>query len=233
VRPRHPDTLFQFIASLAPGTLHARDFATGSGQAAVSLASHFERVSSSDSSSEQIAHAIPCENVTCSIQPAESTNYANSSFDAMCVAQALHWFDQTLFFADVKRVLKPDRVFAARGCDWFNVSPAFDTAFANVALRIIEHDWAPQNAILWNGCRDIEMPFESIETPQLSIRITWNLYQLLAYVHTWPATRRYIARTGSDLMEAAAAALVSDCGPPKMTRDISMPLHFIAGKHLM
>jgi SAM-dependent methyltransferase len=176
VGPRHPDTLFQFIASLAPGTLHARDFATGSGQASVSLASHFECVSSSDSSPEQIAHAIPCENVTCSIQPAESTNYANSSFDAVCVAQALHWFDQTLFFAEVKRVLKPDRVFAARGCDWFNVSPAFDAAFANVALRVIEHDWAPQNAILWNGCRDIEMPFESIETPQLSIRITWNLY---------------------------------------------------------
>ncbi len=231
-RPRYPDALYQFISSHAPDTHHAWDCATGNGQAAVSLARHFKRVSASDPSPEQIAHAIPCKNIIYSVQPAESTNYANASFDAVCIAQALHWFDQALFFVEAKRVLKPGGVFAAWGYDWFNVSPAFDENFENVILQVIEQDWTPQNAILWNGYRDIAMPFKSIETPELSIRVTWNLCQLLAYVHTWSATRRYMARTGSNFLEAAADALVSDWGPPETTRNISMPLHFIAGKYL-
>jgi ubiquinone/menaquinone biosynthesis C-methylase UbiE len=47
------------------------------------------------------------------VQSAESTTFIDESFDAVCVAQALHWFDYELFWPEVQRVLKPSGVFAA------------------------------------------------------------------------------------------------------------------------
>jgi ubiquinone/menaquinone biosynthesis C-methylase UbiE len=65
----------------------------GNGQAAIDLSSYFEEVKATDVSASLIANAPNGERVRFSVQPAESINYKNSSFDAVCVAQALHWFD--------------------------------------------------------------------------------------------------------------------------------------------
>ena len=230
-RPGYPDALFMFIASHSPGTQSAWDCATGNGQAALSLARHFDSVAASDPSPEQIAQAIPRGGVTYSVQPAESTNFADASFDAVCVAQALHWFDLPVFFDEVRRVLKPQGIFAAWGYDRLSVSPAFDETFKRVILRVIKQDWAPQNAILWDGYENIQMPFTPIETPELSIEVNWNLRQLLAYVHTWSATRRYMERTGNEFLNTAESALELEWGEPESKKNIQMPLHCIAGRH--
>jgi SAM-dependent methyltransferase len=229
-RPVYPDELFHFVASVAPSTQRAWDCGTGNGQAAVGLARHFESVHASDPSPEQITNAIACEGVIYSIQPAESTTFADSFFDAVCVSQALHWFDLPLFFQEAKRVLRSNGVFAAWGYDWFSVSPEFDEAFDRVILQEIKQDWAPQNAILWNGYKDIDLPFAPIETPRLVIRVHWTLYQLLAYVHTWSAVRRCIARIGTGPFLDAESALASHWGLPESARAIVMPLHMLAGR---
>jgi hypothetical protein len=52
-------------------------------------------------------HAIAAPSVHYSVQPAEATTFASASFDAVCVAQALHWFDIERFYAEVRRVLRP------------------------------------------------------------------------------------------------------------------------------
>jgi SAM-dependent methyltransferase len=229
-RPGYPDALFQFIASNAPSTQSAWDCGTGNGQAAVSLARHFETVAASDPSPAQIKHAIPCKGVTYSVQPAESTTFPDTSFDAVCVAQALHWFELPAFFDEVKRVIKPQGIFAAWGYDWFGVSSAFDVTFERAILQVIEQDWAPQNALLWRGYRDIQIPFTRIETPELTIEVEWNLYQLLAYVYTWSATQRCMERMGNDFFTAAESALILDWGPPETEKNIHMKLYFIAGR---
>ena len=56
-RPRYPARLFSYLAAVAPGHRLAWDCGTGSGQAAVGLAEHFEQVVATDLSAEQIAHA--------------------------------------------------------------------------------------------------------------------------------------------------------------------------------
>jgi SAM-dependent methyltransferase len=229
-RPLYPDELFRFIASLAPSTQKAWDCGTGNGQAAIALARFFNSVCASDPSAQQVAHAIRYEGVEYSVQPAEATNYPDATFDAVCVAQALHWFDFSAFFQEVKRVLKPQGVFAAWGYDWLSVWPEFDVTFNQVILKVIEEDWAPQNAILWNGYKDVPMPFTPVETPELCIQASWSLYQLLAYVHTWSATRRCMARMGTDFFARAESALVAHWGSPETVRKVVMPLHFLVGR---
>lgn len=123
----------------------AWDCATGSGQAAVSLARHFERVHATDVSENQIAHALEHERVSYSVEEAENPRFADASIDLVTVAQALHWFDYKKFWPAVKRVLKPDGVFAAWGYDWFAVTPEIDGIVQSTILDHIAGYWMPQN----------------------------------------------------------------------------------------
>jgi methylase of polypeptide subunit release factors len=56
-RPGYPESLFSYLASLCAAHDLAWDCATGSGQAAVSLADSFASVIATDASAEQIASA--------------------------------------------------------------------------------------------------------------------------------------------------------------------------------
>ena len=56
-RPRYPQKLFDYLASIAPSRQVAWDCGTGNGQAAVGLASVFDRVIATDASEKQIANA--------------------------------------------------------------------------------------------------------------------------------------------------------------------------------
>jgi ubiquinone/menaquinone biosynthesis C-methylase UbiE len=222
--------LFAFIRSQAPSHHCAWDCGTGNGQAAVSLSKHFSKVLASDPSGEQIANAIPAENVYYSVQRAEQTDFANHSLEAVCVAQALHWFDFDAFFIEVRRVAAPGAIFTAWGYDWFSVSPAFDATFRASVLDVIEPYWAIQNQILWRGYADVQIPFPRIATPRFQIEAHWSLYELLAYVHSWSATRRCMSAIGSGFFESAHGELAPLWGAAESKRCISMPLHLVAGR---
>lgn len=230
-RPHYPDDLFDFVASVAPAVRSAWDCGTGNGQAAVSLARHFGAVYATDPSFEQIANAVSCKGVEYSIQKAESTSFPDANFDAVCVAQALHWFDLPTFFREAQRVMKPHGVFAAWGYTWFTVSPKFDAAFKRHILDVIAPDWAPQNALLWQGYKDVNMPFDSILAPTFRIEESWTLHQLLAYVHSWSATRRCIGRIGSSFFDQADLHLAQHWGEPGSREKVAMPIHLLVGEH--
>lgn len=229
-RPRYPDELFTFIASQSSSHNFAWDCGTGNGQAATSLSNYFSQVFASDPSTEQISHAIKKSNIHYSVQRAESTNFPDRYFDAICVAQALHWFDFTPFFSEVHRVAAPGALFVAWGYDWFSVSPDFDAAFNLTVLDVIEPYWASQNQLLWNGYIDVPFPFPRISTPKLQVHLRWNFYQLLAYVRTWSATQRCIAANGMAFFESAECILGPLWGNPETEKNISMLLHVVAGR---
>jgi SAM-dependent methyltransferase len=229
-RPTYPDALLRFIASESPAQGRAWDCATGSGQAAQGLARHFAAVEATDASAEQIANALPEPRVRYSLQPAEKTDFAAASFDAVCVAQALHWFDLDRFYAEAKRVLKPGGVIAAWGYDRHRVSPEFDAAFEAHVLAPLATYWPAQNAKLWAGYRDEAFPFVALDAPAFAIEMRWILAQLVAYAGTWSASRRYIAEAAPDFLARAARALASPWGDEER-RAVTMPLHLRCGRH--
>lgn len=229
-RPLYPDDLFAFVSSQAPSRNCAWDCGAGNGQAATSLSKHFSQVFASDPSEEQIANAVPAENVFYSVQRAEQTNFPNHGFDAICVAQALHWFQFDEFFTEVRRVATTGAILAAWGYDSFSVSSAFDNAFKLNVLDVIEPYWAPQNQLLWRGYADVPLPFARIATPAFQIEAHWNLYELLAYVHSWSATRRCMSAIGVGFFESAQRKLAPLWGAPEAKHCITMPLHMIAGR---
>jgi SAM-dependent methyltransferase len=229
-RPRYPEELFDFIASRSPACARAWDCGAGNGQAAVSLAAKFAEVCASDVSREQIAHAIATPNVRYSVQPAERTDYPARHFDAICVAQALHWFDFAPFFHEVVRVARPGALFAAWGYGWPEISPEFDGTFKTALRDVIEPWWAPQNRLLLDAYADVPFPFPRVQVPPLQIVVQWTLPQFMAYIRTWSATRRCEAEKGDEFLASAAAAVSAAWGDPDVARIISMSLVTLAGR---
>lgn len=229
-RPTYPAELFGFIASIAPARDRAWDCATGNGQAALGLAAHFHEVQATDASSRQIEHACAHPRVVYSVQPAETTDFAPSSFDAVAVAQALHWFDHAPFFREVHRVLKAGGVFVAWTYNRFSVDPEFDEALERLVLEPIRPFWAARNALSWNGYRDVPFPFAAIEPPALEIRVDWTLLQLVAFLNTWSAVRRCVETEGPAFLDRAEIELRPLWGDPDRVRRVTMPLHIRAGR---
>jgi SAM-dependent methyltransferase len=125
-RPGYPEELFAYLAKVAPSRQLAWDCGTGNGQAAIGLASVFDRVIATDASEKQIANAQPHERVEYRVAPAENSGIESGTVDLLMVAQALHWFNLDRFYAEARRALKPSGVFAASAYKLLGIEPAID-----------------------------------------------------------------------------------------------------------
>src|SRR5882672_2529390 len=70
-RPRYPEELFAWLASVSRKNALAWDAGTGNGQVAVALANHFERVIATDASAGQLAQAMPHKGVEYRNEPVD------------------------------------------------------------------------------------------------------------------------------------------------------------------
>ncbi len=231
-RPRYPEALYPYLANLCPEHIRVWDVACGSGQAAVDLAAHFNEVHATDISAEQIAHAHPHPRVRYSVQPAEKTDFPANTFDLICVAQALHWFDHERFWHEVKRVLKPNGIFAAWGYSWFSINPNVDKAFKENFLAPIQPYWAEQNQLLWNDYRDVPFPFEKVKTPNLEMVVEWDFEELFAYIQTWSAARERIREKGDEFLVRTRESVLPAWGNPSERKRIPMNFVLLVGKNM-
>ena len=100
-RPAYPGAFVAEIAALAPRRTLAWDCATGNGQAARLLASHFDRVIATDASAEQIDNAVPHSRVQYRVGREDSSGAERRSVDDVTVSTALHWLDLEIGFRDL------------------------------------------------------------------------------------------------------------------------------------
>ena len=229
-RPRYPADLFACIAAHCRAHTRAWDCACGSGQAALGLAQHFAQICATDLSAGQLAVAIKDPAVSYSVQSAEAPAFAPASFDAVCVAQALHWFDLDSFWPAVQRVLRPGGVFAAWGYAWFTVSPPVAQVIDQVLRPWLQPYWAPQNRLLWDGYRAVVWPFAPLAAPDFAITVMWTAVQLWDYIGSWSAARRCIEAEGAQTLAAVRTALLTAWGDPHTPRRVTMPLALRFGR---
>ncbi|CAA9532892.1 MAG: SAM-dependent methyltransferase [uncultured Sphingomonadaceae bacterium] len=229
-RPLYPQDLLDWIASACRNHDAAWDCATGNGQAAVALARIFQRVEATDVSAAQVAEAFAAPNVRYSAQPAESTAFADRSFDLITVAQALHWFDYELFWPEVRRVARPGALFCAWGYAWFRGDPDVENKLLGPVAKLVEPYWAAQNRILWNSYRDADTlcPFDRLEAPELRIVVDWSVDRIIAYVRTWSAYKR-AAADGLETQLEATLAEARRRLDPDTSHQLWVPLAIRAG----
>ena len=229
-RPLYPAELFVWLAQQAAAREMAWDCATGNGQAALGLADHFERVVATDASPQQVAHAMPHARVVYSVATAEASGLPDASVDLVSVAQAAHWFDLPLFYAEVRRVLRPGGLLALWGYERLRVDPCVDTVLEGFYGDRLEGCWPPERRHVETAYRELDFPFDECCTPEFAMTVMWDLNDLLGYIETWSAVRRYCTRHGRDPVPKLRDALNEVWGSPGMRKVIKWSLFMRLGR---
>lgn len=231
-RPVYPVAMFEYFASIAPSAKSAWDCATGSGQAAGELARCFDQVIATDASRQQIENAKRIENVLYSVAHAEEAPIKSESVDLITVAQALHWFDSKRFFHEAKRVLKGNGIIAVWSYNLLSVTPEIDQAINAFYKETIGPYWPPERRLVEEGYKNIAFPFTAISCPEFSMSAVWTLENLMGYLSTWSAVKRYKEQNGFNPVEAIQEELAEKWGNPADKHKITWPLTVILGKNI-
>jgi SAM-dependent methyltransferase len=224
----YPQKLFDYLGSIAPSRQLAWDCATGNGQAAVGLASVFNRVIATDASEKQIANAQSHKIVEYRVAPAENSGIGSETLDLIMVAQALHWFDLDRFYPEVRRVLKNNGVFAASAYNLLHVEPAIDEVVNRYYYEVVGPFWPPERKLV-EQFADLPFPFHKVDAPKFEMTAQWNLGHLLGYLQTWSSTQRFIAAKGGDPLDQIRKDLSAVWGDANQTRCVVWPLTLRVG----
>ena len=237
-RPRYPAELFAWLATLPIGPrpggrlqTRAWDCGTGSGQAAVALAGHFDVVVATDAAPAQLARATPHPRVAYRAALGEASGLPDGWADLVTVAQAVHWFDHGRFWPEVRRVLAPGGAVAVWTYDLARVDPAVDAVVEHYYREVVGAYWPPQRKLVEGGYRELRFPFAEVAPPALSMRAEWDLEHFHGFLGTWSAGRAWSeAHGGADPLAEIAGDLGAAWGAPARRRSVTWPLAIRAGR---
>ncbi len=229
-RPEYPDALFSWLTGLVKHHESVWDCATGSGQAAKDLTRIFDRVIATDASVQQISHAAPNAKIEYRVAQASASGLPDSFVNMVTVAQALHWLDRDSFYAEARRVMKPDGAIVV----WGYGDPIMETGRLEKIVHsfnreTVESYWMPERNTLLEGYAGLPFPFREITTPELWLEQRWTLAEFTGYMRTWSATANYVKQKGRDPVEMVEAAIAEHWGGNENRRLVRWPLHIRAG----
>lgn len=230
-RPTYPQALFQFLSELAPQRDLAWDCATGNGQAAIELCKYFKKVIASDASENQIRHKFERENIDYRVFSAEETPLDDDSIDLVTVAQAVHWFDFDKFYSEVRRVGKKSSIVAMWSYDMHKIQPEIDRISdrLNYGGDILGKFWPNEIQHVKEHYKTIPFPFKEIAAPEFKMETSWNLYQLMNYMETWSAVKKYQLEKKSDPLDLIRAKLEDIWEDPQKEKVIAWKLSIRVG----
>ena len=229
-RPRYPAQLYEFLASLCQRRELAWDCGTGSGQAALGLAAHFQRVVATDASRRQIENALPHPKVLYRVAQAEDSGLESARADLVTVAQALHWLDLSRFYPEARRVLVSGGILAAWCYNRLTVDASVDAVIGRYYEEIVGPYWPAERSLVEKGYASLPFPFDPVETPAFSMEESWVLPRLSGYLSTWSATHRFREATGRNPLEMIQDELEMAWGDPQARRSVRWPLSLRVGR---
>ncbi len=226
-RPHYPNALYEFILGEVRARSTAWDCACGNGQVAKDLAPFFDKVYATDHSANQLANAFRKDNIVYSVALAEHSGFADQYFDLITVGQALHWFDTTAFFKEVKRVMKPGGLLAVWGYSLLHVDEKIDPIMKDFYTKEVGPYWDKERRLVDEHYETIAFPFERIATPAFEFSFEWSLAELSGYLTTWSSVQKYIKANGVNPVEK----LIEQIAPHwSAKRKVSFPLFVVLGR---
>jgi len=232
-RPKYPDAMYAYLASIAPAHSLVLDCGTGNGQAAISLAEYFERVYATDASVEQIARAYPHEKVEYHVESAERVALESATVDLVTVAQAVHWFDFDNFYAEVKRVLKPNGVLAVWTYGLPGISPRIDKILSRYYSETLSGYWPERIHYVEESYHTLPFPFEEMVPPSFVMQDRWDLRQVIGFLDSWSGTQKYRKQKGKHPLEEIWNELSNDWNDEKEKQSVRWQLFFRIGKKVV
>ena len=229
-RPNYPPELFEFVSSLVRTRELAWDCATGNGQAALGLTTHFDKILATDASELQILHAQPHSQIKYIVSSAEYSPFKTQSLDAIVSATAVHWFDFNKFYKEVRRVLKPNGILAVWCYGWIHVSKEIDAVIDFFKTSVVGPYWTPERRYVDEEYKTIPFPFNEIPAPSFRMERLWNLDETLGYLNTWSSSQLYKENNGKEPTEKIRNKLQQTWGAAEEQRIITWPMFVRVGR---
>ena len=226
-RPRYPEELFSYLASISNQHQTAWDCATGTGQSAISLSEYFSTVVATDASETQIKNAEKKPGVIYQVATAENSYIENNSIDLITVAQALHWFNIDDFFKEANRVLKDRGILSVWTYNFLSVQEEIDEIILYLYDTILGAYWPEERKMIEDEYKNIQLPFKEykkFKSPSFKMSANWNLSQLIGYLCTWSATKNYQKKIGLNPVEKVYDEIADIWGDPENTVPVEWPL---------
>ncbi len=194
-RPEYPQELYDWMLESCLLRRNAWDCATGNGQVAKALAHFFDQVIASDISAQQLEHAHQADNIFYLKSRSERTDFLDSSFDLITVAQAIHWFDHSAFNKEVNRVLKSKGILAIWGYHLLRINPSVDAILDHFYHEIVGPFWAAERKLVDQRYENITIDLPLLNSRNdISISVEWNRDQLFGYLSTWSASKSFVTK---------------------------------------
>jgi SAM-dependent methyltransferase len=200
-RPSYPIEVVDHLAALAPARKRAWDAGCGSGQLSVLLAERFDRVLATDASGEQLARASPHPRVEYGESLAHESGLPDASVELASAAQAAHWFDLDLYFAEVRRVVRPGGIVALISYGMASTGSEADHVLQRFHEEVLDPRWPPERRHVEEGYRSLPFPFEPLEAPSFVMEARWTAEDFLGYLETWSTMRKLEQEEGRERID--------------------------------
>lgn len=223
-RPTYPKALFAYLASQTKQHQKAWDCATGTGQSAVVLSEYYSTVIATDASATQINNAKIMQGVSYQVATAENSGIEDNSIDLITVAQAFHWFNIEAFKKEANRVLKNNGIVSIWTYNLLSVQKEIDDQILYLYSTILDDYWPPERTMVEDGYKSIQLPFKQIVSPSFNMSAEWDLYQLIGYLNTWSATKKYQAKNGTNPVEDVYDKIADTWGDPSKKLSVTWPM---------
>jgi ubiquinone/menaquinone biosynthesis C-methylase UbiE len=224
-RPHYPQSLYDYLLVLVGkerGLLW--DCATGNGQVAHHLATHFQQVIATDASEAQIENAFSAPNIQYRVGKAHESGLPNHSTDLITVGQALHWFAQEDFYAEVQRVGKPQSYFVAWGYALCKIEPAIDVIVKELYTTVLGNYWDKERHYLDDFYKTLPFPFDELAFPTFEMTSQYDLLAFKQYLATWSSWQKYQKAHAKSPLEHLEQDLDKAWGNPTEIKTIHFPL---------
>jgi len=150
--------------------------------------------------------------------------------DLIAVAQALHWFEFDQFYKEADRVLKQDGIIAAWTYNLLTISPEIDSVIKYFYFNVVGEFWPPERKLVENGYENIPFPFYKLPSPSFRMSAKWTIKQLIGYLSTWSAVKRYKDNKGNDPVESIEKELTKLWDNSSAIMEVCWPLSIVIGK---
>ena len=84
--------------------------------------------------------------------------------------------------------------------------------------------WPPERRIVEEGYKNINLPMKVIEGPNFQMETEWTLSQLMGYLRTWSAVKKYETEIGENPADKKYEELSILWGNPERKQKIRWPL---------
>ena len=150
--------------------------------------------------------------------------------DLITVAQAAHWLDLEKFYAESRRVARPQAVIALITYGILHVEGTVDRHVQHFYYDVIGPYWPAERRHVEDGYRSLPFPFQEASIPKLAMEVMWSLEDLVGYINTWSAVKAAEKALGSNPVECFADELRQNWGNPEALRRVTWPLSIRAGR---